>query len=399
MPNKTLALTVLLMVSCSSLGYAGKTVLQNLGTAPDYIEGEFAFEKDHKSMYTVPHKPQKAPTQSVKIYRGRPEEMPCEKILKRVLTGKDGRQRVADTTQWPYLFHSQLTMHFPNGEYGGSGILVGPHHLLTAAHNVYDPDKKEWATRIVAQLGLNDDMAPFGDLKAVKIYTFEDWIKKKDPNFDLALIILDRSMGIQTGWCGLLCLEDNDLLQEEIRITGYPGDKGFKQMWTMSHAIKKVEPERIFYDIDTYGGQSGSGIWINKWGNPYTIGIHTLGEGGMYEGNSGVRLSLGKFQQLISEWISKTRDIQQYIPNKPSALPMQSPPKYQASKIASSDPLKDNSFPAKTKNKQEPPVNTINNTPQSTGIGERIITQRDIDELRNMNYGLVSGGTFNTRGI
>ena len=304
------------MVSCSSFAYGGKTTQRNLEQGVSYLEGEFEHEKDRKSSYTVPYKPQKAPTQSVMIYRGKPEETPYEKLLMRAVPNQDGRKRITNTTEWPYLFHSQLSLHFPSGEYGGSGIIVGPHHILTAAHNVYDPHKKEWATSIIAHPALNDSMAPFGSMKAVKIFTFEDWIDKGDSNFDIALITLSSSIGLQTGWCGLLCLERDDLIQEEVRITGYPGDKGFNQMWTMSHVIKRVEPEKIFYDIDTYGGQSGSGIWINKWGNPYVIGIHTLGEGGKYEGNSGVRLSQGKFVQVISEWISKTRDIQQNIPKQ-----------------------------------------------------------------------------------
>jgi V8-like Glu-specific endopeptidase len=308
-----------LVLSQLSLGVAGKTVHLQLEGGITYVKGNFDYKKDRNSYYTAPYKPQKPPQQSAGIYN---EEHLEERIQEKLLIpGRDGRKEITETTQWPYLFHSQLTIHFPSGKYGGSGILVGPQHLLTAGHNVYDPDTKEWATRIIARLGLRDKVVPFGELEAVKIYTFEEWIHKKDPNFDMALITLNKPIGLQTGWCGLLCLEDSDLLSEEVHVTGYPGDKGFNQMWSMSHVIKTVEPEKIFYEIDTFGGQSGGGIWIDQRDNPYAIGIHTLGEGGKYGGNSGVRLSQGKFTQVITEWISATRDIKAPILKQIAAPP------------------------------------------------------------------------------
>lgn len=273
----------------------------------EYEKGEFNLIKENNAIYTASFKPEKAPTQSIMIYNGTPEENPYERVLMRV-KGEDGRSRILNPDKWPYSYHAQLSLYFSDGEYGGSGILVGPHHILTAGHNVYNCKTKEWAKRIVARLALNEKAAPFGEIPAIKIYTFEEWTEKENKNFDIALITFGYSIGLDVGWASMLADKDEVLEKEEVHVTGYPGDKGFNQLWTMSYQIKKFESERIFYDMDTYGGQSGGSVWITREESPYAIGVHTLGEGKSNEGNSGVRLSCEKLE-IIKDWISETKTI------------------------------------------------------------------------------------------
>lgn len=271
-----------------------------------YDGGEFLVHKTGARLFAEPNKPSISPPQSVRIYNGNPLLLPSEeKILKRIIPGVDGRERIENTIDWPNLLHGQLTMKYSDGEYGGSGVLIGPHHLLTAAHNVYDVDKKEWARSISVRLGLNEAVAPFGEIKVAKAYTFDQWVQNKDSNYDMALITLSNSIGYKTGWAGVVSLEDESLVKKNVTITGYPGDMGFNKMMKMSHRLKVVDPERFYYDIDTYGGQSGSGIWIQKFASPYVIGVHTLGEGALYTGNSGVRLSSPKLHK-VAKWISQS---------------------------------------------------------------------------------------------
>lgn len=285
----------------------GKTTIEHVfDDSIHYEGGEFLVHKTGARLFAEPNKPSISPTQSVRMYNGNPLLLPSEeKILKRIIPGVDGRERVENTIDWPNLLHGQLTMKYSDGEYGGSGVLIGPHHLLTAAHNVYDVDKKEWAHSISVRLGLNEVVAPFGEIKVAKAYTFDQWVQNKDFNYDIALITLGNSIGYKTGWAGVVSLEDESLVKKNVTITGYPGDMGFNKMMKMSHRLKLVNPERFYYDIDTYGGQSGSGIWIQKFASPYVIGVHTLGEGALYTGNSGVRLSSPKFHK-IAKWISQS---------------------------------------------------------------------------------------------
>ncbi len=244
--------------------------------------------------------------QKAYVYNHAPQELSQEKILAKIIPGFDGRERVFKTTSWPHTIHVQLTMHFNREVYGGSGVMVGPHHLLTCGHNVYDTKEKKWAESITVFPALNDDHAPFGQVKVVKVYIYTNWTMQADKKFDIALLILNQSIGKYTGWGGVVCIDDQHILQEKIHITGYPGDKGLKQMWSMSHVVKSNGTEEFEYEIDTHAGQSGSGIWINKWGLPLVLGVHTLGGDAK---NFGVRISEQKFTDLFVTAMTATRKL------------------------------------------------------------------------------------------
>jgi V8-like Glu-specific endopeptidase len=195
-------------------------------------------------------------------------------------------------------------MFFKGDEYGGSGSFVGPHHVLTCGHNVYSRKFNQWADNITVYPALNGGSAPFGKSTVAKVYTFRGWVTSGNQEFDMALLILDSSIGEHTGWCGLLStLDDTTLYKQEVHITGYPGDKELNQMWTMCHKISIAGPEQFDYEIDTHPGQSGSPIWIDEWGTPMILGVHTLGGN---DKNSGVRLSQQKFTRLLINKISQT---------------------------------------------------------------------------------------------
>jgi V8-like Glu-specific endopeptidase len=49
----------------------------------------------------------------------------------------DTRQKVNDPLQFPYSAIGKLSLNYQHGQYIGTGFLVGPNIVLTAAHNVY----------------------------------------------------------------------------------------------------------------------------------------------------------------------------------------------------------------------------------------------------------------------
>jgi len=282
-----------------------------------YTSSEFKSDQNEDGhFFTHPCKPQNPRKERVLIYEKKPQELYFERALKRVKPGEDGRERIKDTTKWPYSICTQISMVFDDKQYGGSGTLIGPHHILTAAHNVYDTEKKIWATSIEIYPALNEEAAPFGSAEVTRIYTFKEWISNGNLHYDCAILVLDQSIGLYTGWGGIFCLQDNEeIISRKVSITGYPGDKSFNQMWTMKYKIKDTEAEIFSYEIDTYGGQSGSGIWTYQGSDPYIMGVHTLGSTSL---NYGVRLSKNKYDAIVKGWLSETRDIQQQIPKQNS---------------------------------------------------------------------------------
>jgi V8-like Glu-specific endopeptidase len=271
----------------------------------------FQPHEDDGAISTQSHKSTKVwKQQKIFHYNVNPQEQSRERVFESVVSGKDGRKQIVETTKWPYSVFAKLTMKFKGEDYGGTGTLVGPHHVLTCGHNIYDIEKNIWAEEITVYPALNGDNAPFGSAKVVKAFAFTQYTDNNDECYDIALLILNKSIGKYTGWAGMLSAPDDQLIQEKVNIVGYPGDKGRSQMWGMKDTIHHIKPEQFKYLIDTNRGQSGSAIWINKFGATMILGVHTLG--GKYA-NTGVRLSREKFgilQQKIAESYEMKKPLQ-----------------------------------------------------------------------------------------
>lgn len=281
-----------------------------------YTTGKFESDQNEDGhFFTFPSKPQKPMQQCVLLYNKEPlgavrETGKYETVLKKT-NKKDGREWIEDTKIWPYSIHVQISLGFDGDTYVGSGVLISSHHVLTASHNVYKPEKKKWADRIEVYPGLTGKAAHFGCAKAARVYTFKEWINNGNDQYDCAILALDWPIGLHTGWGGLFCLDDaEEITSRKVSVTGYPVDKGCTQMWTMKHKIKTVEAEQFSYEIDTEGGQSGGGICTDILKNPYVMGVHTLGDLNI---NSGVRLSRYKFNEIVN-WVINTRNIAMSIP-------------------------------------------------------------------------------------
>lgn len=279
-----------------------------------YVAGRFDLETENRTLLTVPTRPTKPKSQAVLMYEGRPR--PLEEAM--LVRGRDGRRKVEDTESFPWCLHGQMSMDFEGSTHGGSGILVGPHHFLTAGHCVYKPAEGIVAANIRIRLGLNGKAALYGEVLGTKVYLYNQWMTSENRDFDIALVILNQSIGHETGWAGLLCLEDKELRGHDIHVTGYPGDKGFTTMWTMDDRISRVEREKLYCNIDTMGGQSGGAIWINKWRMPYIVGNHAYGGTLSDGGNFGVRLNEQKIRDIVG-WIRDTLVIDE--PVAPAELP------------------------------------------------------------------------------
>ena len=221
-----------------------------------------------------------------------------------VVIGPDQRIRVNTTNAWPYAVHGHLIMRFPNGRtYIGSGTMVNRHHVITAGHCLYSHSDGGWAKSVEFNAAQNDSTLPFGRAFARRLLSVHGWTTKHRSEYDMGMLILGSDLGLRTGWFGLITGPDSLLLRHRVNVTGYPGDKGGKQMWTMADVIKSTQRERFLYDIDTFGGQSGSGVWsiFSGHSGEKVAGIHTTGA---ISGNGATRLSRGKFDRYI-DWFRR----------------------------------------------------------------------------------------------
>jgi V8-like Glu-specific endopeptidase len=160
-------------------------------------------------------------------------------------------------------------------------------------------DHGGWPRSIEVIPAMNDAARPYGAGVSTSFRSVNGWINSKNSDYDYGAIILPANSrpGDRTGWFGLAVKDDNFLKNAILNLSGYPGDKGGNQQWFMSFKTKSVTARRIYYDIDTMGGQSGSPVWVYLNGQRYAVGIHTNGHS---SGNSATRIVTAVYNNLIA---------------------------------------------------------------------------------------------------
>jgi TPR repeat protein len=237
--------------------------------------------------------------------------------------GGDQRQRIQDTRQFPYSALVYFTAQFPrslkNTSDIGSGTFIEKEVILTAAHVVYSHDKGGYYTTLRCIAAPNEAAAPFGIASIENVKVSPKYIQKGDDykQYDYALVFLKSGVGEKTGYMGLASLNDGSYGKLQVTIAGYPADKiqdiASPSMWGMTGDLMTITPDELRHNIDTYGGQSGSGMWFHREkdgkSDYYIVGVHAYGtetgQPGAY--NHGPRLTRAKAQEIQS-WIQAFRD-------------------------------------------------------------------------------------------
>lgn len=232
--------------------------------------------------------------------------------------GADDRKRILDTDLLPWRMICAMEMYgADDSAMIGTGWLVGPCTIITAGHCVYlnEFGPQKWAKRIKIMPGRNGGEHPFAEQECESVMFSVDarWADAVDKNgngqdYDIGAIHLDKPIGNALGWFGIEVLTENELANFLVNISGYPGDRGAgAEQYFHANRIKNVTKRRVFYDIDTYGGQSGSPVWIHRepQAPPTVIGIHAYGVGGnTLQLNSAPRID-AEVLSLIEYWVGE----------------------------------------------------------------------------------------------
>lgn len=224
----------------------------------------------------------------------------------------DGRVRVSPTTQVPYRWVCSLDGLRGGRPFRGSGLLVGPRQVLTAAHNVYDSEGRRPDSMHVVP-ARNVGAQPFGRFEAVAFTTSSRYVTNPRPGgpFDIALVTLAADAAAATSpalggaalghWgsprtgqgTNLRPLSTAFLTGKDVVVCGYPGDMcngsrcnpsvGWRlgdqsnTMWSHFGPARfhPTAPGAIVYTADTAPGQSGSPVWIRfNDGTRSLVGVH-----------------------------------------------------------------------------------------------------------------------------
>ncbi|MFN0023752.1 MAG: trypsin-like serine peptidase [Parvularculaceae bacterium] len=217
-----------------------------------------------------------------------------------VIIGRDDRVRITNTTGNPWRRICALKIHFPSGRvYRGTGFFIGPRTVATAGHCVYLHEQGGWARKVEVSPGSNGAARPYGTATSVNFRSVRGWVSDRRPESDYGCIVLPAgSFGSRNlGQFGFAAFPPAVLVACPAVLAGYPGDKPFAELWGMARKIKTVTPTQLIYDIDTAGGQSGSGVYIKRNGQRFVVGIHNYGA---QSGNSATRITQPVYQRLLA---------------------------------------------------------------------------------------------------
>lgn len=216
--------------------------------------------------------------------------------------GNDDRERRTDTDQPPLRAICSLLMQDAAGlPMIGTGFLVGRRTVMTCAHNLRT--SKFTASRVIVRPGREAGRQapePFGVhvVEAADWWMHSDWPSGWKAAHDFALLRLPKPVGDATGWLGIAALSGPTIAARMVNLAGYPAcvgrcqhqedenvipsDQRGAQLWWQRDRILRTDEDQLFYDLDTFGGNSGSPVILmpvegDGWSGPTAIGIHTRG--------------------------------------------------------------------------------------------------------------------------
>jgi V8-like Glu-specific endopeptidase len=258
-------------------------------------------------------------------------------IQERII-GTDTRKAVHNpkSLQYPWSAHGHMEMFFrslnkkeEDKVYFGSGTMIGDKFVITAGHNLFvredtvlDQEHRSkysptpYKITFYPGMDLSESSIPW-IAKAKKAVITRQWHNLKlsaneAGKNDFGLLVLDKEVGKETGFYPSLIPNKEFFKDININVTGYPADRPKKRngkvntllagrvMHTASGKSHLQDDDHIYYDISTFGGNSGSAVW----GKPikdkyYYVGIHTTG---MAYVNRAVGLNQEKIT-LINQWM------------------------------------------------------------------------------------------------
>lgn len=205
-----------------------------------------------------------------------------ERRVATTVFGTDNRRAFQDTS---YPWSTVGLVQTNRG--AGSGVMIGPRHLLTVSHVIDWTAPAGFAADWVRFTpSYFDGNAPFGEAYGTHIYWYvkedgDGFISGNEGNFDYAVVVLDRRLGETTGWMGARGYDDAWDNLDVWSHMGYPADlnSGQRPTWQGGFRIDGTDAgaQSILHQADVFPGQSGGpmfGFWAGDVG-PRAVAVQS----------------------------------------------------------------------------------------------------------------------------
>lgn len=208
-----------------------------------------------------------------------------DRVERRIATtifGTDNRRAFRDTS---YPWSTIGLVETNRGS--GSGVMIGPRHLLTVSHVIDWSAPSGYAADWVRFTpSYYDGDAPFGEAYGAHIYWYvkedgDGFISGIEGDYDYVVVVLDRRLGESTGWMGARGYDDD---WDDLAVwshMGYPGDlnSGQRPTWQGGFRIDgtDADAQSILHQADVFPGQSGGpifGFWEGDVG-PRAVAVQS----------------------------------------------------------------------------------------------------------------------------
>ena len=226
---------------------------------------------------------------------------------KRNVIGSDGRysrnQNIAPYSVMGYLSASGFRC---------TAYLVGPRHLVTAAHCLH-PDDRPGDIYGASQISfyLRRTCSASGTPYSVSdVLTYAEYRRNGHKDYDIACLLLSSTV---SNWMGYAYHDPMPTVSGEV--CGYPGDRNncfvcsrcsnIRRLTTGWWIFPLTNSNRLQYTCDTEGGTSGGPVVTDDHDSTstfYSYGVHTQGGSGS---NYGVRITKNYFYD-ICRWKCNT---------------------------------------------------------------------------------------------
>jgi V8-like Glu-specific endopeptidase len=221
------------------------------------------------------------PRELVKSFR-RIRALEPEPRIATTVFGDDNRRAFQDTA---YPWSTVGLVQTNRGS--GSGVMIGPRHLLTVSHVIDWTAPPGFAADWVKFTpSFFDGQAPFGEAFGVHVYWYvqedgDGFISGNEGNFDYVVVVLDRRLGDSTGWMGARGYDDDWDSLDVWSHMGYPADlnSGQRPTWQGGFRVDGTDAaaQSILHQADVFPGQSGGpvfGFWAGDVG-PRAIAVQS----------------------------------------------------------------------------------------------------------------------------